>query len=299
MQKIACLIALLLIESSAMFAQVGINADNSVPDPNAMLDVKSTSKGALLPRLTLTQILTIGNPANGLIVYCTTDSKLYIYVSASMVWKEIAFGAGTIIPQSCGSVLTVNHFAGDVAPVTKTVTYGTVTNIAGETTKCWIARNLGASQQASAVNDATEASAGWYWQFNRKQGYQNTGGYSVTPPWTINYISENSEWLSTNDPCTIELGSAWRIPTETEWSNVDNAAGWTEWMGPWISALKLHAAGYLDANGGGMLYRGVYGYYWSSSQNVLDKGYTLGFTSSVCTIYVSYKSFGVPLRCIK
>ena len=60
--------------------------------------------------------------------------------------------------------------AGTVAPVDKTVTYGTVTNIPGETSKCWITSNLGADHQATAVNDATEASAGWYWQFNRHTG---------------------------------------------------------------------------------------------------------------------------------
>ncbi len=77
---------------------------------------------------------------------------------------------------SCGaSTITINHAAGAVAPVTKTVTYGTVTNIPGETSKCWITSNLGADHQASAVSDATEASAGWYWQFNRKQGYKHDG----------------------------------------------------------------------------------------------------------------------------
>ena len=71
--------------------------------------------------------------------------------------------------------LTINHVEGVVAPVTKTTTYGTVTNIPGELTKCWITSNLGSDQQATAVNDATEASAGWYWQFNRKQGYKHDG----------------------------------------------------------------------------------------------------------------------------
>jgi antitoxin component YwqK of YwqJK toxin-antitoxin module len=49
---------------------------------------------------------------------------------------------------NCGSPITINHKAGTVAPVTKTVTYGTVTNIPGELTKCWITSNLGADFQA-------------------------------------------------------------------------------------------------------------------------------------------------------
>ena len=57
---------------------------------------------------------------------------------------------------------------------------GTVTGIPGETTKCWITSNLGASQQATAVNASTQASSGWYWQFNRKQGYKYDGTISPT-----------------------------------------------------------------------------------------------------------------------
>lgn len=79
----------------------------------------------------------------------------------------------------CGNSITVSHVAGTVAPVSKTTTYGTVTNIPGETTKCWITSNLGADHQATSMGDATEASGGWYWQFNRKQGYKNDG--TTTP----------------------------------------------------------------------------------------------------------------------
>jgi len=45
MKKISSLIAFFLLIISALFAQVGINSDNSTPDNSAMLDVKSTSKG--------------------------------------------------------------------------------------------------------------------------------------------------------------------------------------------------------------------------------------------------------------
>jgi hypothetical protein len=53
-------------------AQVSINTDGSAPDSSAMLDVQSTSKGILMPRLTIPQIVAIQNPAVGLEVYCST-----------------------------------------------------------------------------------------------------------------------------------------------------------------------------------------------------------------------------------
>ena len=199
----------------------------------------------------------------------------------------------------CGSALTVNHVAGAVAPISKTVSYGTITNIPGEPAKCWITCNLGADHQATAVNDATEASAGWYWQFNRKQGYK-FDGTTLTPAWTNNWIiDENSDWLTANDPCTSELGSGWRLPTSTEWSNVDASGNWNDWIGPWNSGLKLHAAGYLNSGDGSLYDRGSYGYYWSSSQRNSTYGWGLGFDSGVSYMGGYYKANGFSVRCLK
>jgi uncharacterized protein (TIGR02145 family) len=77
MKKISFLIALLLLFSNAIFAQMGINTDNSAPDPSAMLDVKSTTKGLLIPRMTLTERDAISNPATGLLIFCTSNNQYY------------------------------------------------------------------------------------------------------------------------------------------------------------------------------------------------------------------------------
>lgn len=56
---------------------VGINTDNSQPNSSAMLDVKSTNKGFLPPRVSLTStadVTTVASPANGLLVYNTNTS---------------------------------------------------------------------------------------------------------------------------------------------------------------------------------------------------------------------------------
>lgn len=79
---------MLLLFSSALFAQVSISTDNSAPDNSAMLDVKSTSKGLLPPRVTLTERNAIGSPANGLMVFCTncgTNGSLSIYSNGA--WR--------------------------------------------------------------------------------------------------------------------------------------------------------------------------------------------------------------------
>ncbi len=69
MIKLSFFIAILLLFSNSMFAQVAINSDNSAPDPSAMLDVKSTSKGFLPPRMTPAQRDAITSPAAGLTIY--------------------------------------------------------------------------------------------------------------------------------------------------------------------------------------------------------------------------------------
>jgi hypothetical protein len=297
MKKISFTAMMLLLSSSLMFSQVSVTTDGSAPDNSAMLDVKSTSRGFLPPRMTQAQIGAIVSPADGLIVYCTTNGKYYAYVSGANTWKEILFGSGKIAP-ACGTPMTINHITGSVAPVDKTVTYGTVTNISGETTKCWITSNLGASNQANAVSDATEASAGWYWQFNRMQGYKHDG-FTLTPAWTITSISENSDWLAANDPCTIELGSGWRLPTSAEWTNVDAGGSWTNWNGPWNSALKIHAAGILDPSSGSLLARGTYGEYWSSTQGSNSAGWDLSFGSDFCGVFIDNKAYGFTVRCLR
>ena len=209
-----------------------------------------------------------------------------------------ALTQSTLVCWVCGiSTITVNHVAsGGVAPVDKTVIYGTATNIPGELTKCWITRNLGASQQPTIVSDATEASAGWYFQFNRKQGYQYTTSRTPNTTW-ISSISENSNWITANDPCAIELGTGWRIPTSTEWTNVD--ASWTSWNGPFGSALKLHAAGNLGNGSGSLNDRGLYGYYWSSTQYDATTGVSLNFDSSNSYMMFRSKTYGYSACCVR
>jgi hypothetical protein len=202
------------------------------------------------------------------------------------------------IPFNCGDSLTINHLAGSLAPVSKTVTYGTVTHIPGANEKCWITSNLGADHQATALNDATEPSAGWYWQFNRKQGYKHDGTTRTPNTIWVTSINENSDWTAANDPCTLELGNTWRIPTQTEWTNVDASGNWTNWNGPWNSPLKMHAAGFLGYNDGSLLGRGLEGDYWSSSQDDVSKSWYIVFNSIYSNIYNYYKPYGMSLRCL-
>ncbi|MBN3034135.1 MAG: hypothetical protein JW861_01000 [Bacteroidales bacterium] len=200
---------------------------------------------------------------------------------------------------SCNQPFAVNHTVGDVAPVNKTVSYGTVgTDLTG-INLCWITQNLGSDQQASSATGATEASAGWYWQFNKKQGYKHDGT-TRTPntPWITN-INENSDWQTAHDPCAILLGSGWRLPAYTEWNNADQNGGWNNLDDAYNSVLKLHAAGYLYVSSGTLFNRGVYGDYWSSTQFSAPVGWALYFLSNSCNMNIHDKPYGFSARCLK
>ena len=62
--NLVLMISLILLLNVQIYAQnVGISSDGSTPDNSAMLDIKSTSSGLLIPRMTLAQRNAISSPA--------------------------------------------------------------------------------------------------------------------------------------------------------------------------------------------------------------------------------------------
>lgn len=80
-----------VVASIRVNAQMAVNDDNSSPDASAMLDVKSTSLGMLVPRMTSSERDLISSPADGLLVYVTTDSSFYYFHNTG--WHKIVSGA--------------------------------------------------------------------------------------------------------------------------------------------------------------------------------------------------------------
>ncbi len=243
-----------------------------------------------------------------------SDFTLYLTTPSSGVETEqtmtVNLTATNWAWNNPGSNYVVNHTtAGGVAPVDKEVTYGTVLTSLSGASKCWITQNLGASQQATSATDDTEPSAGWYWQFNRKQGYYqpNANGalISTATPDTWDSTNDNTYtgWDPAKDPCTLLLGTGWRLPTNTEWTNADSTGGWVDYAddatGTFGSVLKLHAAGHLGFSTGALDNRGGGGGYWSSTQGSSTNGYSLYFGSSSSLMYNNGKAYGFSVRCLK
>jgi Chaperone of endosialidase len=82
-------------------AQVSINLFGTPPAASAMLDVSSTNRGVLIPQVSidsLKDVTSIPSPANGLLVYNTTQPGVrndmsrgyYWYSTAALTWVKLA-----------------------------------------------------------------------------------------------------------------------------------------------------------------------------------------------------------------
>lgn len=79
-----------LTNNPLLYAQgVGVNEDGSAPDASAMLDIKSNSRGLLIPRMTLSERNLITSPASGLLVYQTDNTPGY-YSFDGLTWVRLA-----------------------------------------------------------------------------------------------------------------------------------------------------------------------------------------------------------------
>ncbi|MGY0406895.1 MAG: hypothetical protein ACWIPJ_00855, partial [Polaribacter sp.] len=90
------LLTLLLAFSAVTTAQVGVGT--KTPDKSAALEVQSTTKGFLPPRMTYAQIKAINDPAEGLIIYCTDCTPKGIYVHGDTNFEHVPSGTTLTAP---------------------------------------------------------------------------------------------------------------------------------------------------------------------------------------------------------
>ena len=87
LRKVLITVVIFIIGTYQFSAQVGIGTTN--PNVTSMLDIQSTEKGVLIPRMTKAQRDAIVTPAPGLQIYNTTDNTSDIYSGG--IWKSLAF----------------------------------------------------------------------------------------------------------------------------------------------------------------------------------------------------------------
>lgn len=81
--------------------RVAINNTGEAPDNSAILDVKSTSTGMLIPRMTSQERSLIANPATGLLVYDITTNSFWF--KNATTWAELGSGGINTLWSAAGN----------------------------------------------------------------------------------------------------------------------------------------------------------------------------------------------------
>ena len=117
--------------TTGLFAQVKIGANPTVIGDASLLELESTTKGFLPPRMTNAQMKAIVNPVNGLTVYNTTLNCLAYYVNGSY---NCSYSAPTLPAPAAPLGATYNaHFNGIISGVHVGGTELLATQTTGET----------------------------------------------------------------------------------------------------------------------------------------------------------------------
>jgi len=107
-------VCVLLISTNSLAQGVAINSTGSAADNSSMLDVASTSKGMLIPRMTKTQRNDISSPIEGLMIYQTDSTSGYYFFDGAS-WEIVGDGAFAINNLADGKTAGTSIFLGSGA----------------------------------------------------------------------------------------------------------------------------------------------------------------------------------------
>lgn len=143
-------IAILSIGTTLHAQNVGINT--TTPDPSSELDVTSTNKGFLTPRMTQVERNAINNPATGLLIY-QTDNTAGFYVYDGSAWTPMNNPEGVFKPGSNKiSYWNMGNYGKPFLVNVDTINYTGGTTTTPESKLMFIPSKLGAIR-AGAVSD--------------------------------------------------------------------------------------------------------------------------------------------------
>lgn len=295
MQKLLISIFLFVFHF-ATFAQVGIGTNN--PDASAQLEVSSSVKGFLPPRVALTARNSAGpisSPATGLLVYNTASAGSY----PNNVLPGFYYNSGT--PSSVFWT-RLNDEKND---------YQSIRIGSGVSEQFWMEKNLEVTVYSNGDNipyvpDATTWSnlttGAWcYYNNDPSSGYGKLyNWYAVIDQrglcpsgW---HIPTDSEWatLETNLGGSSVAGGKMKTTGTTRWTSTNNGASNS-------SSFSGLPGGHRN-NIGGFNYIGQYGYWWSATE--LDANFSflryLSYNNDDITRYSLYnKNYGFSVRCLK
>mgnify|MGYP002630683306 CR=1 FL=1 len=139
---LSILVVAYCLSTNIVQAQVAINTDGSDPNAAAMLDVKSTSKGLLIPRMSTAQRTTLGTIAVAGLMVFDTDFNQFFYHNGT-IWLEGS--TGNLWTRS-GSITYNTNLTDNVGIGTSTPGY-----IAGATRYLTVSSSGGGSNKITSL----------------------------------------------------------------------------------------------------------------------------------------------------
>lgn len=88
MKKTLLIAIIVIVANLPALSQVGIGTSD--PNPSAILDLSSNTKGVLVPRMTTAERTVISNPSEGLLVYDLTTHSYWFFKGSA--WRELPSG---------------------------------------------------------------------------------------------------------------------------------------------------------------------------------------------------------------
>ena len=202
-------------------AQVAVNSNGASADNSAMLDVSSTNKGMLIPRMTTAQRNAISSPATGLMVFDTDENNFYFYDgsnwtlinSGSVKWNlsgnnitaadtTYSVGVGTTTPSGVFEVATVKHngtygsneCTGGTASASSTYgTYGAANAFDNNTSTYWLNNNdLPSTLQYDFGQSNTKRIAKYRIYYNDPTSSMDHSANN----WTFEASNDGSSWTT-------------------------------------------------------------------------------------------------------
>jgi hypothetical protein len=172
------------------YGQISINTDASQPDPSAMLDVKSATKGILIPRVNLTSTSSaspVTSPAPGLLIYntATTGDIIpgYYYWDGTGAWVRVNSAntpVNTVTKTTNGTLLKTDQFVMTSNDITLTLPVVTSADNGLSIT----VKNAGTNMDITTV------------QGNGSATIDGQATSTLLPRWRSNtYVARDGNWL--------------------------------------------------------------------------------------------------------
>jgi uncharacterized protein (TIGR02145 family) len=282
------------------FAQVGINNDNSAPDNSAMLEVKSTTKGFLPPRMTTAQRNAITSPAEGLVIYNTDDKSLNMYNGTSWGFTN-SFICGNSFSDPRNNKVYATIQIGTQCWMDKNMNIGTkISGITGQTNNSTIEKYCYGDDEANCT--ANGGLYQWAEMVQYLNGATNATSWSPVPTGNVQGICP----------------TGWHIPTDAEWTTLTTylggesvaggklkETGITHWTAPNTGATNETGftavpAGYRYFDGS-FYDIGYYGRWWSSSEGGTYYAWYRSTNYNSCNVdrIGDDKNYGFSVRCLR